>query len=183
MAQPFGSLSPDDNDPNGLMASGYGSGVPLLDVETARRLAAGVAGSWPGRMLSDAAAALKTVGDGGYQPGLRREDVTDIPPPSEPTQDSTILGRALKMAPVRWEPNDKYIQASTDLAATVAGIGAPAAEKGALGAVGGRMPAAPAAASAAEAVAPPFYSAVEKAVTESPLNKSVGQQWLGTIKN
>jgi hypothetical protein len=183
MAQPFGSLSPGDNDPNGLMGSGYGSDVPLLDVETARRLAAGVAGSWPGRMLSDAAAALKTVGDGGYQPGLRREDVTDIPPPSEPTADSTILGRALKMAPVGWEPNDKYIQASTDLAATVAGIGAPAAEKGALGAAGGRMPAAPAAASAAETVAPPFYSAVEKAVTDSPLNKSVGQQWLGTIKN
>lgn len=71
-------------------------------------------------------------------PGLRREDVTDIPAPSGPTADSTAFGNLMGIAPVAAQPNDALIGAGLEGAmATMGGtaFGAPArAGEAALGA-------------------------------------------------
>lgn len=83
--------------------------------------------------------SLKNIMSGGYYPGLRREDVTDIPPPQGPTKDSTLVGRALGLAPQAWEPNREYIGDTANVAAAVMS-GAPAtAVEGAAGMAGGKL--------------------------------------------
>ena len=83
--------------------------------------------------------SLKNIMNGGYYPGLRREDVTDIPPPAGPTKDSTLVGRALGVAPQAWEPNRDYIGDVANVAAAVMS-GAPAsAVEGAAGMAGGKL--------------------------------------------
>src|SRR5882762_4762378 len=77
---------------------------------------------WPEKVVRE---ALSAAGDaytqGTVQPGLRREDYTDIPAPMVPTQDSTALGKFLNVAPVAASPQDTVIgqaQAISALAGT-----------------------------------------------------------------
>ncbi|MFA6267859.1 MAG: hypothetical protein WC670_19350 [Pseudolabrys sp.] len=73
MASLFGSLAPVDpttpelNDLSGKVRPGILSRLG----ET-----------WPARLAQDVVGGVKTLIDGGYAPGVRREDLTDIPPPS-----------------------------------------------------------------------------------------------------
>lgn len=121
--------------------------------------------------------SLKNIMNGGYYPGLRREDVTDIPPPAGPTKDSTLVGRALGLAPQAWEPNREYIGDVANVAAAVMS-GAPAsAVEGAAGMAGGKL------IGRTVENTPPFYSAVERAVSESPQASAPGWQWLGMLRN
>ena len=84
---------------------------------------------WPERLVRDAVSAPHDVmTEGLLPPGLRREDFTDIPASSEPT---TVVGKALGLAPVEWQPNDNAIdkaQAVSALAGTggLAGVGGEA---------------------------------------------------------
>lgn len=84
---------------------------------------------WPERLVRDAISAPHDVmTEGLLPPGLRREDFTDIPASSEPT---TVVGKALGLAPVEWQPNDNAIdkaQAVSALAGTggLAGVGGEA---------------------------------------------------------
>lgn len=56
-----------------------------------------------------------------HQPGLRREDFTDIPAPSAPTADSTWLGRVTGIAPVGAQPNDPVMEQAQDMAGLAGG--------------------------------------------------------------
>lgn len=78
---------------------------------------------WPERLVRDALSAPHDVmTEGALPPGLRREDYTDIPAPSEPTKDSTWLGKTLGVAPVASSPADSLIEKAQAVSA-LAGTG------------------------------------------------------------
>jgi hypothetical protein len=91
--------------------------------------------TWPEKMVRSGASLAHDMmsGETNYVPGLRREDVTDKPPPSGPTEDSTALGRYLNLPPVAAEPNDEVIERAQDMAglAGVGGVGGAGEEAGA----------------------------------------------------
>jgi len=79
---------------------------------------------WPEKVVRE---GLKAAGevmstDTLSQLGLRREDLTDIPAPSEPTKDSTWLGKILGIAPVAAQPGDDLIEKAQAVSA-LAGSG------------------------------------------------------------
>lgn len=81
---------------------------------------------WPEKVVrSGLSAAHDVMTEGTLPPGLRREDFTDIPAPTMPTNDSTWLGKALGIAPVAADPNDSLIEKAQDIAA-LAGTGGAA---------------------------------------------------------
>jgi hypothetical protein len=92
----------------------------------------------PGRMIGSAYDAAKYFmqaghGDIALPPvGSRREDYTDIPPPSEP---QTAMGKMFDVAPVAWSPQDEMIGKAGDLAGlmTMGSFGAAPAIEGGLG--------------------------------------------------
>lgn len=143
--------------------------------------------TWPERLARSGFTLAHDVGTGLVpdNTGLRREDFTDIPPPSGPTKDSTWLGKKLGLSPVGWQPNDEMIERAQDMAGMAMsgplGAGAKAGES-----VLGSGPMHP-----APKIEPPptlehqqpFYSAVGKAVDESKLAKAQPSQWMGTLKN
>src|SRR5678816_3442798 len=71
--------------------------------------------------------ALKNFMDANYQPGLRREDVTDIPAQG---------GWARSFGS---QPNDPAVGASADVAANLMGTGTGFAQPGAAGIFGGKL--------------------------------------------
>jgi len=80
---------------------------------------------WPERIVRSAATLPGDVYTGHEQllpPGLRREDFTDIPAPSGPTEDSTRLGKFMGWAPgVAQTPNDEVYQRAQDLSGIAGG--------------------------------------------------------------
>lgn len=77
---------------------------------------------WPEKVLREGLAGAGEVMDKGTNLGLRREDVTDIPPPQMPTIDSTRLGKLLGIAPVAASPQDDIIEKAQAISA-LAGSG------------------------------------------------------------
>jgi len=77
---------------------------------------------WPEKVLREGLASAGEVMDKGTNLGLRREDVTDIPPPDMPTKDSTWLGRKLNISPVAASPQDDIIEKAQAISA-LAGSG------------------------------------------------------------
>lgn len=61
-----------------------------------------------------------TTGEVGVHPGLRREDVTDIPAPDVDAPRPGGYWPFSKLAPVAWEPNDEVIEPASGLAGLVA---------------------------------------------------------------
>lgn len=118
MADPF-SLSPDDTT---VDAAGVG---PIGDAGTLQKLAAALGQTWPAHMVKAALSAAALPGDvySGQTtmapPGIRREDVTDVPGAAQPADP--VIGRA------------------ADLAGLAAGVSTPFAEPGAVGIFGGRL--------------------------------------------
>jgi hypothetical protein len=98
--------------------------------------------TWPERMIRSGATLAGDAlhGDFGYTPGLRREDVTDIPAPQEPTEDSTWLGKKLGIAPVSAEPQDPLIERAQDMAGMAGGAGLSTGVEGAGAAALGSAP-------------------------------------------
>src|ERR1035437_9061529 len=80
--------------------------------------------TWPEKLVRSgvSAAGDALAGNIPSNLGLRREDVTDIPAPTMPTNDSTWLGKALNIAPVSASPQDQMIERALDMSA-VAGTG------------------------------------------------------------
>lgn len=79
---------------------------------------------WPEKMVRSGATLAGDVLSGSQDvlpPGLRREDYTDAPAPSEPTQDSTWLGRKLGIPPVQAQPNDPMMERAQDMAGMAGG--------------------------------------------------------------
>jgi len=98
---------------------------------------------WPEKIIREGlTAAGKLMEKGSINPGLRREDYTDIPAPDMPTKDSTWLGKKLNIAPVAWGPQDKIIEDAQAMSA-LAGSGglAGGAEGAALNATPSLRPA------------------------------------------
>lgn len=97
---------------------------------------------WPEKVvregLTGAGEVMKT--DTISNLGLRREDVTDIPAPSEPTKDSTWLGKILGIAPVAAQPGDDLIEKAQAVSA-LAGSGGLAGAGGSLNATPSLRPA------------------------------------------
>lgn len=82
--------------------------------------------TWPERMIRSGATLPGDVYSGKeamLPPGLRREDYTDIPAPTEPTDDSTWLGKQFGMAPVGAQPNDAVYERAQDTAGMAGGAG------------------------------------------------------------
>src|SRR6266404_3293536 len=79
--------------------------------------------TWPEKVIREGlSAAGDTLKKGALPPGLRREDFTDIPAPSMPTNDSTWLGQQLGVAPVAASPADQLIERAQAISA-LAGTG------------------------------------------------------------
>lgn len=79
---------------------------------------------WPEKMVRSGATLAGDVLSGDQAvlpPGLRRQDYTDAPAPSEPTQDSTWLGRKLGLPPVQAQPNDPMMERAQDMAGLAGG--------------------------------------------------------------
>jgi len=147
--------------------------------------------SWPEKMVRS---GVTLAGDVLYgrqnvvPPGLRREDFTDIPAPSEPTEDSTWLGRKLNLPPVSAQPNDPMMERAQDMAGLAGGQtlltgareAAPAASRALVAAADSQATGAPL---AALEHAPKFYSGLERAVEGVQQPAMTGQQWLGTLTN
>lgn len=135
---------------------------------------------WPERMVREAFDFSQA-----YQPGLRREDVTDKPAPSGPTEDSTWLGKALNVAPMRAEPNDKAIEQAMALAGLAGGTSFGLAKNVGKDVMLGSGPVMKAVdhdpfnANATMKNAPTFYSGLEHAVNNVPQDKMKAEQWLG----
>ena len=78
---------------------------------------------WPEKIVREGLEyAGKVMKEGPLNPGLRREDYTDIPAPDMPTKDSTALGKALNISPIAWDPQDKIIEGAQAMSA-LAGSG------------------------------------------------------------
>jgi hypothetical protein len=86
-------------------------------------------------------------------------------------------GQALQSSPDNPITTEQLIKPAADIAMTTVGGSTPFAPKGALGVGGGKMGA------LAETNAPPFYSAVERAVQDAKQNAAPGQQWAGFLRN
>ena len=78
---------------------------------------------WPEKVIREGLSAAGDVyKEGTIQPGLRREDYTDIPAPDMPTKDSTWLGKQLGVAPVAASPVDPLVEKAQSISA-LAGTG------------------------------------------------------------
>lgn len=73
------------------------------------------------------------------QPGLRREDFTDIPPDTSPDPRSAFGGVGVDVPKVGWQPVDPMVGSSLEAAGNMAGVSAPFIQKNALGIFGGRL--------------------------------------------
>lgn len=73
------------------------------------------------------------------QPGLRREDFTDIPPDTSPDPKSAFGGIGVDVPRVGWQPVDPMVGSSLEAAGNMAGVSAPFIQKNALGIFGGRL--------------------------------------------
>lgn len=125
---------PDYDPMSGVQVGGNASERPALDPQSrwskfASRLTGTQFGepryqTWPEKMVRSGVSLAGDVlsGEQAVQPpGLRREDFTDTPPPSAPTDDSTWLGRKLGIAPGGWQPNDPMMERAQDMAGLAGG--------------------------------------------------------------
>ena len=91
---------------------------------------------WPEKLVRSATSLAHDVAEGSVTaiPGLRREDVTDIPPPDKPQGK---LAELLHLPPTAWQPLDPLIERSQDMAALAGG--APLTETPGVASLGSGM--------------------------------------------